>query len=130
MVRFLVLLCSLAIASASAEAGAQEKQIKTSQGIDGNLAILVQVNSDCTPGPIPELRIDVAPANGWLIVKNGLIHLPDSAPNCKGAAVPANAIFYRSKPGFSGEDHVSVEVTFAGAPARTENYSISVAPKP
>jgi hypothetical protein len=124
-----VALAIAAVAQAQ-EHQSQEHEVQAIAGQDVNLTILVQVKPDCSPGPIPEFRLELAPANGWIIVRNGGIRIPDAAPKCKGTSQAANALYYRPKPGFTGEDHVSIEVTFTGGSTAVEKYAVTVSPKP
>jgi hypothetical protein len=124
-----ILATAVVLCATIAVAQTPERKVQTVTGQDAQLVILVQVKPDCSPGPIPEFRIDLAPANGWLVVRNGKVRLPDNAPQCKGAEVPVNALFYRPKPGFSGEDRASIEVAMGGT-LRMESYTISVNAKP
>jgi hypothetical protein len=124
-----ILATAVVLCATIAVAQTPERKVQTVAGQDAQLVILVQAKPDCSPDIIPEFRIDVAPANGWLVVRNGKVRLPDNAPKCKGAELPVNALFYRPKPGFSGEDRASIEVAMGGT-SRMESYTISVNAKP
>lgn len=117
-------------AATGALAQATERKLQTAAGQEVRLAVLVHTKPDCTPGAPPDFRLDVAPANGWLVVRNGKTRLAETAKSCKGTEQQAAALFYRPKPGFTGEDHVGVEFLSSDGPSVTQTITITVAAKP
>lgn len=89
------------------------------------LAIVPNLKKDCTPGPMPEIRVSGAPKNGSLITKVGKIKTPASyrCPN-KDAAV--QAVFYESKASFTGSDEVVVDIKNADGVVQTQTIRITV----
>ena len=54
----------------------------------------------------------------------------DKVPGCPGLKTPALVVFYQSKEGYSGSDHVSYAVTNAAGQAQGYDVTISVKPAP
>jgi hypothetical protein len=85
--------------------------------------------STCTPAPIPTFRVIEPPKNGVLSVRKAVLST-DKVPGCSGLKTPALVVFYQSKEGYSGSDHVSYAVTNAAGQAQGYDVTISVKPAP
>jgi hypothetical protein len=99
-------------------------------GNEARIAAPNWVNTDCTSGPLPDLRISTPPQNGSL--RQEEITMPIERPkdnnraSCNGKPVKAAAVFYKSKPGFTGSDNVVIDVDFKTGVVRRFNYKITV----
>lgn len=94
-------------------------------GKSERILIAPNLKKDCSAGPLPELKVTGAPANGSLITKAGKTKTPKSY-RCPGKDAAVQALFYQSKPGFTGSDTVKVEVRTADGSVQTEEIKIDV----
>jgi hypothetical protein len=105
-----------------------ERQVFT--GNEARIAAPNWVNTDCTSGPVPDLRIATPPANGEL--RQEEITMPIDRPKgnsraaCNGKPVKAMAVYYKSKPGYTGADSVVIDMDFKTGVVRRFNYKITV----
>ena len=89
------------------------------------LAIAPNLKKDCSVGPLPEIRVATVPKNGSIITKGGKIKTPASY-RCPNAEAQAQAVFYQSKPGFTGSDEVLVEIKTADGAIERQDIRITV----
>ena len=82
--------------------------------------------STCTPAPIPTFRVVEPPKNGVLTVRKGVL-TTNKVAGCPGLKTPVLAVFYQSKEGYSGSDHVSYAVT--NAAGQTQGYDVTITVK-
>ena len=125
MKKTLAFFVSLAL-SASPAAGQTAKELKTKTGVSVPLVNLLNVRQGCTsnPGPLAVPVIREKPANGTVQM---LIVVVDVAAtgNCSARKVPAVALLYSPKAGFTGTDSVGIEIEM-GNRTTLLNYNISV----
>jgi hypothetical protein len=134
MVRKALILATACVAFVVNAAFGQSEVRTTLPAISGvttRLSHHATLRRDCTPGPLPELKVIDPPKNGTLLVR--LMRLkgaPDS--NCPGIELPAQVIFYRSAANFAGVDAISYQTTTAGR-VQPQSYTIIIqvkAPEP
>jgi hypothetical protein len=120
-------------ASGSAVALAQvqtvERTAKGPPAKDIRVGIYLNVQTDCTSGTLPAIRLVSPPANGAVSIKRGKV----SATNykqCLALEVPGFIAFYRSKPDFSGVDVVTIEVKYPGGRTEVQRISVTVGSGP
>jgi membrane protease YdiL (CAAX protease family) len=99
-------------------------------GREARIAAMNYVNTDCSSGPVPDVRIVTSPANGS--IRLAQITIPIDRPKsderfaCNGKPVEAMGIFYTSRDGFAGGDTVMLDVDFRHGTVRRITYKISV----
>ena len=103
-----------AFRSAEAVAGKQERL-----GVYGN------VQKDCTPGPLPTIRVVTAPKNGELNVRSGKLKA-GRITRCPKLEAIAQGIFYKAKPAYKGTDEVAYEVRSASGKVESHTVRITV----
>ena len=114
------------IATAAAQAPAEttvERSIKALPNKDTQIGVYINVQPDCTSGPLPTIRLVSPPASGKVVVKSAKIKATNYKA-CLALEVPAYVAFYKSPPEFLGDDVLTIEVKFAGG--RTEIQKITV----
>ena len=114
------------IATAVAQAPAEttvERSIKALPNKDTQIGVYINVQPDCTSGPLPTIRLVSPPASGKVVVKSAKIKATNYKA-CLALEVPAYVAFYKSPPEFWGDDVLTIEVRFAGG--RTEIQKITV----
>ena len=124
-----------------AAAGTQEKAQLTGpaqqrvarsvlKGNETRLAAPNYLNSDCSSGPVPDLRIVSAPKNGAYRTEETSVPAERSFGNsraaCNGKPVNAVAIYYKPKDEFAGDDEMVVDVDFKDGNVRRFLYAITV----
>jgi hypothetical protein len=114
------------IATAVAQAPVEttvERSIKALPNKDTQIGVYINVQPDCTSGPLPTIRLVSPPASGKVVVKSAKIKATNYKA-CLALEVPAYVAFYKSPPEFWGDDVLTIEVRFAGG--RTEIQKITV----
>ncbi|WP_406857052.1 hypothetical protein ABEG18_05295 [Alsobacter sp. KACC 23698] len=113
-------------APAPTAAQAVSHKAEVEPGQDAQLGIFGGLNPDCTPVPVPDIRIVKPPTKGTVIIRAGRTTVPASAARCAGVDVPVQALFFRGEPKFAGPDVVTVEV---GSGPRIQTHIIDVVAK-
>ncbi|HEX5213077.1 MAG TPA: hypothetical protein VFW22_15235 [Pseudolabrys sp.] len=138
---------SLAIALVSLSAAAQDKKAGSKAtisrpmketviyrevftGNESRIAYPNWVNTDCSSGPVPDLRISTAPKNGELRMEEITVPVDRAKDNsrfgCNGKPVKAVGVYYKSKAGYTGPDNVVIDVDFKTGTVSRYNYKITV----
>lgn len=108
-------------------AGAQEKvverSVKAAPNKDTQIGVYLNVQPDCTSGPLPTIRLASPPSSGKVVVKAAKVKATNYKA-CLALEVPAYVAFYKSPPEFLGDDVLTIEVKFPGG--RTEIQKITV----
>jgi hypothetical protein len=123
----------IALAAVASAAVAQTVTGKTVNAVSGKavrLGVYAGMKKDCSPGPLPEVKIVTPPANGVFVVRRlrARINLPGRCP--PNTEVPVQAAFYQSRAAFVGNDSVSYEVVSASGTKNSYTVAITVAPAP
>ena len=86
----------------------------TSIEVSGNapkqLSYHASAHKNCTPAPLPTIRVIQVPTSGTLIVRRAVL-TTDKIANCPALKIPAQVVFYQARAGYAGSDHVVYEVT-------------------
>jgi hypothetical protein len=102
-----------------------ERQAKGQTGRDIRIAVFANILPDCTAGQLPTVRLKQPPSNGTVTVKQGRVRTTN-LKQCLAVEVPAFVAFYRSSPGFSGQDSVLIEVVSASGKTQIQRYTVTV----
>lgn len=125
--QLLVLVGFLGIATfAIAQEETVERTVKGPPDKDIRLGVYVNVKPDCSSGPLPTIRLITQPAHGKVSVKKGNV----SATNykqCLALEAPGYVVFYRSSPGFAGNDILMLEIKFPGGRTVVQKITVTVA---
>lgn len=103
-----VLFWPLAI-SASAQTGGTK--INVLAGRDAQIALYTDLRSDCTSGPLPTIRLLVAPAHGAIIVKRAMLKATNIG-RCLATEMPALVVIYHPADNYDGVDEVTLEISW------------------
>jgi hypothetical protein len=130
------LLCVLApVVQAQAQAQGQaqgdvtERQVKVATGHDERVGVYTNIKPDCTGGPLPAIRLLVAPAHGSVTVKRGTLKATNFK-QCLAAEVPALLAFYRLAANFNGSDEFELEITLQGGRKPVQHFRVNVSAGP
>ena len=127
-VRVLFFLLSILLLGANqsvAEPQVTERAVKVQAGKETRIAMFFSVRSDCTTGPLPTIKLQLAPTRGKVSIKNAKVRATN-IKNCLAIEVPAYVAFYRAEADFSGTEVVELEITEAGGIKKVQRLTISV----
>ena len=119
-------------AAAPGLAPAQTTVERNAKGVAGKpiqVGIYLNVQPDCSSGPLPSIRLLTPPGNGTISIKRGKV----SATNykqCLALEVPGFIAFYQSKVDFAGTDTVTLEVKFPQGRTELQRITINVGVAP
>ena len=110
-------------ASAQEQSRTVERTVKSVPNRDTQIGVYLNVQPDCTSGPLPTIRLVSPPAAGKVVVKSAKVKATNYKA-CLALEVPAYVAFYKSPADFLGNDALTIEVKYAGG--RTEIQKITV----
>jgi hypothetical protein len=88
-----------------------------------------EAHKDCTPAPLPAIRVIEAPKSGTLTVRVGELKTNQVA-GCPGLKTPARVVFYQARAGTLGTDHLVYAVTNPTGEVATYNVTIKIKEAP
>ncbi len=100
-----------------------ERTTKGQPEKDIQVGLYVNVQPDCSSGPLPSIRLVRPPAHGKITVKKASVNATNYK-QCLALQVPGFVAFYHSMPGYIGTDTVTLEIKFPAG--RTEVQVITV----
>lgn len=120
--------------SIGASALAQSAHYTSMEAISGKpmqLTYYASVRKDCTPAPLPTIRVVQPPKSGVLTIRPAVL-TTNKIAGCPGLKVPAQVLFYQARAGYAGSDHISYEVTTSPGGVGIYDVTINVkaAPSP
>ena len=116
---------AVAFAQEAAQGSVVERKAKGQTGRDIRIAVFGSMKSDCTPGPLPTVRLKEPPANGTVTVKQARIRATN-IKQCLAAEIPVFVALYRSSPGFTGQDSVVIEVRSPDGKTQLQRFTVTV----
>jgi hypothetical protein len=116
-------------AAALAEDAIIERQAKGQAGRDIRIAVFANILPNCTSGQLPSVRLKQPPVNGTVTVKQARMRTTN-VKQCLAVEVPAFVAFYRSSPGFSGQDSVLIEVVSSDGKTQIQHITVTVEKPP
>jgi hypothetical protein len=81
---------------------------------------------DCSPGPLPEIKVTQNPKNGVFVVRTGKLKARQGGRCPAGTEAEVQLVFYQSRTNFVGDDSVSYEVRASSGEVRTFSIALSV----
>jgi hypothetical protein len=93
------------------------------------LSYHASAHKNCTPAPLPTIRVIEAPKSGMLMVRRGELKT-DKVTGCPGLKTPVQVVFYLARAGYGGPDHVKYEVTSESGEVATHDVTITVKAAP
>ena len=102
-----------------------DRTAKGEPGKDIRVGVYINVRPDCSSGPLPTIRLAVAPQNGTVTVKKSNVHATNYK-QCLALEVPGYVAFYHSKPNFVGTDVLNLEITFPGGKTEVQKITVTV----
>jgi hypothetical protein len=102
-----------------------EREIKAPPGRDVRVGIYTSIRSDCSSGPLPSIRLAVAPEHGSVVVKRATFKATNMK-QCLAVEVPAFVAFYRADQNFDGADRFELEIDFSEGRKQLQHFHVSV----
>jgi len=125
--QFIILTAVIGLgASALAQDRTVERRAKGPSGANIRIGMYINVKPDCTSGPLPTIRLVGVPENGKVNVKRVNVQATNYR-QCLALTVPGYIAFYRSRPGFSGTDLVTLEVKLPDGRTEVQKITVTVA---
>jgi hypothetical protein len=131
--RFIVSRIGLALAilgylpavAAQAQGNIAERELKAAPGKDLRVGVYTDIRPDCTPGPLPAIRLAAPPAHGAVTVKRGTIKATN-LKQCLATEASAFVAFYRAALDFRGSDQFALEITWPDGRKQVQRFRIEV----
>lgn len=119
----------LPLQAASAQSSTTvQRSAKGASGKDIQIGVYLNVLTNCKSGPLPAIQMIVPPENGSATVKRAKVSLTNYK-NCMALEVPAFIGIYRSKPDFTGSDHLTLSVFYPNGRTETQQITVTVGAK-
>jgi hypothetical protein len=115
--------------TARAQGETIERAVTAAPGHDVRVGIYTDIRPDCSTGPLPAIRLAVAPAHGAVSVKRGTLKATNFK-QCLGLDVPAFVAFYRAAAEFAGSDIFELEITASSGRKQRERVHVLVTKSP
>ncbi len=125
LLAFLVACLLLASSASLAETPVTERSVKVQAGKDARVAVFASIRNDCTPGPLPTIKLKLAPTRGKITIKTVKFRATN-LKHCLAIETPAYMAIYRADADFSGDDVVELEITEANGKQRVQRLTISI----
>ena len=93
------------------------------------LGYYASAHKNCTPAPLPTIRIIEAPKSGTLTVGRGAL-TTNTIPGCPGLKIQAEIAFYQARVGATGSDHLVYQVTTSSGEVGTYDVTITIKEAP
>jgi hypothetical protein len=120
------------IGASAAQTPAQTTVERTAKGPTAKniqVGLFLNVQPDCTSGPLPAIRMVEAPANGSITIKQAKVRATNYK-QCLALEVPGFIAFYQSKPDFVGIDMAIIEVKYPQGRTELQRITINVGTGP
>jgi hypothetical protein len=83
------------------------------------------MRADCTAGPLPAIRLSVAPDHGTVTVRRATFKATN-VKQCLAAELPALVAFYRPKVDSANDDRFELEVSFATGRKQIQRFHVII----
>src|SRR5689334_372245 len=103
-----------------------ERTVKALPDRDTQIGVYLNVQPDCSSGPLPTIRLASPPSSGTVVVKSGKVKATNYK-SCLALEVPAYVAFYKSRPAFLGNDVLTIEVKYAQGRTEIQKITVNVA---
>jgi hypothetical protein len=111
--------------AASAQTTSLDREVKATPGHEARVGIYTSMRADCTAGPLPAIRLSVAPQHGAVTVRRATLKATN-VKQCLAAELPALVAFYRPKPDSTNDDRFELEVCFAGGRKQIQRVHVTI----
>jgi hypothetical protein len=102
-----------------------DREIKAAPGHEVRVGVYTSLRADCTAGPLPAIRLAVAPEHGTVTVRRAMLKATN-LKQCLATEVPAFVAFYRAGPSPNSEDTFDLEVNFPAGRKQTQHFHVNI----
>jgi hypothetical protein len=106
-----------------------DREIKAAPGREMRVGIYSSIRPDCTAGPLPAIRLAVAPEHGTVTVRRAMLKATN-VKQCLAVEVPAFVAFYRASQDFKNDDRFELEVSFAAGGKQIQRFHVNISNTP
>ena len=111
------------VAALSSLAKAETKQV--SAGAEIQIGVHGSLKKDCTPNPVPDIRVLRPAAHGVVRIASATLRT-NRFPSCPNASVPVMVVFYKANADAIGWDTITLEVVPKSGEASRHTYDIQI----
>jgi hypothetical protein len=90
-----------------------------------NVGIFTSMRDNCTPAPLPAIRLIVAPLHGQIVVRRTRL-LATNIRECLASELPAFVAYYSSATDYVGEDAFTLEIIGGKEQQHLEHITVTV----
>jgi hypothetical protein len=120
----LILLC-MGSGDGYSQSNSINREIKVAPGAEVRVGVYTSLRADCTAGPLPAIRLAVAPEHGTVTVRRAMLKATN-LKQCLATEVPAFVAFYRAGPAPNNEDRFDLEGNFSAGRKQTQHFHVSI----
>jgi len=115
-------LCT--VSAAGAQTTSLDREVKAAAGREMRVGIYTSMRADCTGGPLPAIRLSVAPEHGPLpcVARHSKRPMSSSALG----ELPVLVAFYRPKGDSANNDRFELEVSFADGRKQIQRFHVTI----
>ena len=127
-ISLIVVIYMIAFGCHVAAADERLRKIEIAPGAAVRLNIHASATRDCKPAGLPEVKLIDPPSAGMVRVRRALL-TTSQVEGCPNLRVPAQVVFYVSRPDSTGTDHLSYEVRSVTGESRVFEFDIILRPQ-
>jgi hypothetical protein len=90
-----------------------------------NVGVFSSMRDNCTPAPLPAIRLIVAPLHGQIVVRRVRL-LATNVNECLASELPAFVAYYSSATNYIGEDAFTLEIIGGKEQQHLEHITVTV----
>jgi uncharacterized membrane protein len=113
------------VSAAGAQTPPLDREVKATPGREVRVGIYTSMRADCTAGPLPAIRLSVAPEHGAVTARRATLKATN-VKQCLAAELPALVAFYRPKPESANDDRFELEVSFADGRKQIQRFRVII----
>ncbi len=123
----MTLLCSAS--TVYSQDNSIDREIKATPAREVRVGVYSSIRPDCTAGPLPAIRLAVAPEHGTVTVRRAMLKATN-VKQCLAVEVPAFVAFYRAGQDFKNDDRFELEVSFAAGGKQIQRFHVNISKTP
>jgi hypothetical protein len=111
--------------AAGAQTTSLDREVKATPGREVRVGIYTSMRADCTAGPLPAIRLSVAPEHGTVTVRRAMLKATN-VKQCLAAELPALVAFYRPKADSANDDRFELEISFSAGRKQIQRFHVTI----
>ena len=111
------------LSAAGAQTTSLDREVKATAGREARFGIYTSMRADCTAGPLPAIRLSVAPEHGAVALRRATLKATN-VKQCLAAELPALVAFYRPKSDSANDDRFE---HFADGRKQIQHFRVTIA---